>query len=112
MPSRYTYSRIVTNDVDYYEPLRNKRGVKKIVQQATPILKQPTAIQRTQMNTTRHIWKYGDRLYKLADKYYGDSRYWWVIAWWNSFPTEASITLGTPLSIPLNLEQALIVLEV
>ena len=64
------------------------------------------------MNTTLHIWKYGDRLYKLANKYYGDSRYWWVIAWWNSFPTEASITLGTPLRIPLNLEQALIVLEV
>ena len=56
--------------------------------------------------------KFGDRMDNLANKYYGDSRYWWVIAWWNSFPTEASITLGTPLSIPLNLEQALIVLEV
>ena len=112
MSSRYTYADYVGNNTEYYEFLRRKRGVKNIVQQTTPILKQPSDLQRSQMNTTLHIWKYGDRLYKLANKYYGDSRYWWVIAWWNSFPTEASITLGTPLRIPLNLEQALIVLEV
>jgi len=112
MSSRYTYADYFGNNTEYYEFLRRKRGVKNIDQQTTPILKQPSDLQRSQMNTTLYVWKFGDRLYKLADKFYGDSRYWWVIAWWNSFPTEASITLGTPLRIPLNLEQALIVLEV
>ena len=112
MPTRYTYSRVITNDSDYYKPLRAKRGVRKILQQATPSLRQPTYLQRTQMNTSKHIWKYGDRLYNLSNQFYGDPRYWWVIAWWNSFPTETTIPLGTPLMIPLNLEQALRVLEV
>tara|TARA_Y100001973_G_C5200544_1_gene337295 strand:- start:2251 stop:2589 length:339 start_codon:yes stop_codon:yes gene_type:complete len=107
MPSRYNRSAKITNDSEYYAPLRESRGDKKIVQYATRPLRNPSVEDRRRISTTRHIWKYGDRYYNLAQKYYGDSRYWWVIAWWNSYPTEALINNGEMIFIPLNLEQTL-----
>ena len=77
------------------------------MQYATRPLRNPSVEDRRRISTTRHIWKYGDRYYNLAQKYYGDSRYWWVIAWWNSYPTEALINNGEMIFIPLNLEQTL-----
>ena len=29
------------------------------------------------------MWGPGDRFYKLADHYYGDARYWWIINYFN-----------------------------
>ena len=52
------------------------------------------------------------RLDHLANKFYKNPRYWWVIAWWNSYPTEAEIPLGARLAIPLSLEDALSALGV
>ena len=113
MASRYKKSNIINNDMEFYEFLRKKRGnVKAIQHLPTPIMKHPSASERATLSRTKYIWKYGDRFYNLADKYYGDSRYWWVIAWWNSYPTEATVQIGTVLSIPLKLEEALNILGV
>ena len=110
MPSRYPRKKIVKNDNDYYAPIR--RGQKIIHHYETPSLSNPTFSQRVHIETSPHIWKYGDRFYKLADQYYGDSRYWWVIAWYNARPTEASISNGDVLEIPINIQKALRVLGV
>jgi hypothetical protein len=74
-------------------------------------LKNPTIADRSALKTVTHVWKYGDRYYKLADQYYNDVDYWWVIAWWNARPTEADVSPGDAISIPLNLEEALQVLR-
>jgi len=110
--SRYNRTDILSNSLEYYEYLRRKRGLKRVVQYATPILHNPTILQRATLLTTTHIWKYGDRYYNLAAKYYGDVRYWWVIAWYNSMPTEADIFPGDVIEIPVNISDALKVLEV
>jgi len=47
-----------------------------------------------------HIWTMGDRYYKLADLYYGNSRYWWIIAWFNKKPTESHINNGDIIRVP------------
>ena len=107
MPSRYTKTKVINNDSEYYEPIRQARGRKSIVQYATQKLKNPTVTDRSNIKSTTHIWKYGDRLYTLSHKYYGDSRYWWVIAWWNAYGIETDIKTGATLTIPLNLEKAL-----
>ncbi len=112
MASRYSNSRVIVNNTEYYAPLRESRGDVDVVQYATIKVSNPTSEQRSRTASTQHIWKYGDRFYNLADKYYGDSRYWWVIAWWNSYPTEATVQIGTVLSIPLKLEEALNILGV
>ena len=67
----------------------------------------PSLADRTMLNTTNHIWAYGDRYYKLAYQMYGRPDYWWVIAWWNARPTEADLSPGDVIVIPINLEDAL-----
>ena len=109
---RYSNYRILTNASAYYRFLRQKRGVKYIKQYETPVLNNPTRSQRRKITTTKHLWKYGDRLYNLADTYYSSPRHWWVIAWYNGYGTESDIENGTLLYIPLKLEEALAVLGV
>lgn len=112
MPSRYYKIRKIFNNTEYYEPLRKSRDLKEIEQYATFPLRNPTISQRGATLTNSHIWKYGDRLYNLAYQYYGDTRYWWVIAWWNGYCMEAQINTGATIYIPLNLEEVLPVLGV
>jgi nucleoid-associated protein YgaU len=113
MASRYNRTAIVDNDIEFYRFLREKRGnVKNIRHQETPILKNPSIIERASLRTTNHIWKYGDRYYNLSHKYYKNPEYWWVIAWYNGYTTEADVYPGDYLQIPLDLEKALMVLGV
>tara|TARA_R110000824_G_scaffold70902_1_gene181734 strand:+ start:17885 stop:18223 length:339 start_codon:yes stop_codon:yes gene_type:complete len=107
---RYKYNRKINNNNEFYRFLREKRDVKNIVQYETTKMKNPTISERMSLVTDTHVWKYGDRYYKLADKYYNDINYWWVIAWYNGSPTEADVTPGDVLEIPVNLEEALEVL--
>ena len=104
---RYKKTSIVSNDADYYEFLRKKRNVKRVIQFATPVLRNPTITDRASLSTTVHIWKYGDIYYNLASKYYGNVRYWWIIAWYNGYPTEAHIKPGDVLDIKINIEDIL-----
>jgi len=108
--ARYTDEPIIVNSSEYYAPLRKSRGLKAIVQYATPALYNPTVAERAGVPTTKHVWKYGDRLYKLAYQHYNDQRFWWVIAHYNGYPTEAHIPTGATLWIPLSIEKALSVL--
>ena len=95
-----------------YEYLRKNRNIKNVIHYETPILNNPTVIDRAILTTDTHIWKYGDRYYNLATKYYGSPKYWWVIAWYNGVSTEAQVANGKVLYIPLNLEDALNILGV
>ena len=107
MASRYSKYRIINNSSEYYDFLRKKRGVKNLRQYETPYMHNPTVAQRAALKTTNYLWKYGDRFYQLADQYYKDTRFWWVIAWYNGYMTEADIRAGDVISIPLDLEAAL-----
>jgi len=107
MPSRYQTDRKIVNNTDYYEPLRKSRDAKRIVQYSTKRLRNPTVQDRRRITTDAVIWNETTRLSNLAHEYLGNFEYWWVIAWWNSYPTEAKIDLGTVLYVPLNLEAAL-----
>jgi len=107
MPTRYKSKDIVLNRSEYYAPLRRSRDLKVIRQYGTVMLRQPTIADRSRVTSDTHLWSYGDRLYTLANTYYGDARYWWVIAWWNGYPTESDIATGVVLTIPTNIEKAL-----
>ena len=73
----------------------------------TSELKYPssTDIQNFEINT--HIWKLGDRFYKLAHKAYGNPELWWVIAWFNKKPTDAHVKHGDAIHVPFPLEMVL-----
>ena len=105
--ARYSSTKRFRNNLEYYQYLRKKRKLKIANHYATPILKHPTVQERAMMITDTHIWTLGDRYYKLADKYYGDSAYWWVIAWYNAVPVEADLLTGDMIEIPVNLAAVL-----
>ena len=106
MPN-YANSKTFINRWGFYRFLMEKRGVGQLPQQEIPRIHNPTVRERRALQTTNHIWKYGDRYYKLAHKYYGQPSYWWVIAWYNGRPTEADVRPGDVIAIPLDLERAL-----
>ena len=106
--SRYNKARTLNNSNEYYRYLRQKRNNRKNIQHfETPMLHHPTISERSVLDTTDHIWKTGDRFYTLAHRYYGDSTYWWVLAWYNGTPTEAHLAPGDLITIPLNLAMVL-----
>jgi nucleoid-associated protein YgaU len=105
---RYANSEILDNDLEFYEFLRKKRQVKtSITHYNTPVFKNLSAAERSRIKTTKHIWTYGDRFYKLAHQFYSDVNYWWVIALFNGYPTEATVKPGDMILIPLDLENTL-----
>tara|TARA_A100001515_G_C4579126_1_gene212415 strand:+ start:1214 stop:1552 length:339 start_codon:yes stop_codon:yes gene_type:complete len=108
--ARYKETMIVRNDIEFYDFLRKSKGISSVRHYNTAYLYHPDAADRATVATSGHVWKYGDRFYKLAQKYYSNPEHWWVIAWWNGVPTEADITNGSIIDIPINLEDALLVL--
>jgi len=107
MFSRYDDRIIMVNRHDRYKELFQQRGVKYIRQYNTATLRYPTENEIAALDVLGHAWAIGDRYYKLADKHYGDSRFWWVLAWFNQKPTEAHIDLGEVVYVPLPLERVL-----
>jgi nucleoid-associated protein YgaU len=104
---RYNKRKLFFNGERLYENHFDARNVESIDHYATPIMRHPTADSIVNLQTLTHIWKQGDRYFKLAHKFYGDSKYWWVIAWFNKAPTESHLKLGDLITIPLPLRSIL-----
>ena len=51
------------------------------IQFSTPSFKRLSASQRRSLDEVKHVWKTGDRYYKLAATYYGRPELWWAIAY-------------------------------
>ena len=110
--ARYSDTQKFNNNLEYYEYLRRNRNLRSVRHYATPRLRNPTVFERSQIATDMHVWTLGDRYYKLADQYYGDPEFWWVIAWYNAVPIEADLKTGDMIAIPVNLSAVLSVLNV
>tara|TARA_R100000963_G_C4630259_1_gene95536 strand:+ start:280 stop:618 length:339 start_codon:yes stop_codon:yes gene_type:complete len=107
MGTRYDNRLVLTNDMEEYSKVFEQRGVKLIRHYNTGKLKYPTPKDIAQLQRVQHIWKVGDRFYKLAAQYYGIPTYWWVIAHYNKKPTEGDLSPGDVIYIPLPLPKIL-----
>ena len=107
MPGRYTYRRVVRNRLRTYREQRKARNLRWLKHYNSPNMTYPDSSQLKNISTINHIWKHGDRYYKLAYKHYGDKNLWWLIAWFNMAPTEGHLTLGQTVQVPMPLEAAL-----
>ena len=107
MSLRYAGRRLYRNRSMLYREQFRKRGISSILQYSTPALRYPTEEQTRELKTIGHIWRTGDKYYKLAAQYYNNEDLWWVIAWFNRKPTEAHVTTGDVIHIPLPLETIL-----
>jgi hypothetical protein len=107
MASRYDRTDTTSlNDIDYKRVYLDKFNNGR--RQYIPIFQTlnidyPNFEEILQLDYVDHIWSMGDRYYKLADMYYGDSRYWWIVAWFNKKPTESHIKVGDIIRIPTSL---------
>ena len=111
MTSRYNDKIPVLNAEEQYQDTFDKRGINFIQQYSTPELSHPTYQQILRLNRKSHVWKTGDRFYKLASTYYGNEKYWWIIAWYNQTPTEHHVEMGQILKIPTPLYKVLSILR-
>ena len=98
--SRFTKRRIFNNNNELYHEMAEERDVNKFRQYETPNFKYPNSKEMRQLGFIRHIWKSGDRFFKLASEHYGDPQLWWVIAWFNKIPTESHAKKGQIILIP------------
>lgn len=105
MIERYLQRSILKNTQEMYDEYFRNRNVKYINQYETPTFSFPEVEQYANIPTITHVWTVGDRFYKLAHKYYGDSKDWWIIAKFNNKPTESHLSVGDLLYIPTNLQQ-------
>ena len=107
MPTRYDNRLILLNKDELYMKFIEERNLKSIRQYGTGTLKYPTVDELKSVTRVRHIWKTGDRYFKLAEEYYDDPEMWWVIALFNQKPTEFHVKPGDVLYIPVPLESVL-----
>ncbi len=107
MFNRYYNRDILKNNSEKYKELFKNRNVKFINQYSSPAFEYPTEKQMKLIQTVGYIWKNGDRFYKLAHEFYGDSTMWWIIAKFNKSPTESHIEIGDEIMIPYPLSTVL-----
>ena len=110
MTSRYDNRTPAINNAEQYRRMFKERGIRFLKQYPTAKLHFPTDGESETIEEVDHIWKSGDRFYKLANKYYGDPTVWWIIAWYNQTPTESHVSFGDIIQIPLPFDRILPVL--
>lgn len=110
MATRYDGLGTKTTSIQNSETMKevlDSRGLSQITHFNTKILKTITAKQINSLKSDTYYWSYGDRYWKLSAKYYGDPKYWWVIAWYNNKPSESMVTIGDEILIPFPLDRIL-----
>lgn len=90
-----------------YKQVIKEKGLNELRYYETPKFVEMDEDMLEEIEDIGHVWSLGDRYYKLAAKYYGEPELWWVIAWYNSAPTEAHLEIGDPISIPTPLWKVL-----
>ena len=81
-----------------------QRGVRNIIHYASPKFQPLPKEMYDSEKLDYMVWKVGSRFYKLAHEYYGDSRLWWIIAYFNRKPTDSHVKLGDVIYIPYQWE--------
>ena len=94
----------VINRLEMYREQIEARNVRAITHYASPTMIYPSVEQLQHVRQVKHVWKLGDRFYKLAEKYYKRKHYWWIIAWFNQTPTENHLVTGQLVRIPVPLD--------
>ena len=104
---RYDDRLILLNKDPLYRTVLKRRGLTRMMQYETAIMRYPTPEDLRDITRVRHIWKVGDKFYKVANSYYLMPEYWWVIAWYNKTPSESDLEIGSVVLIPTPLEAVL-----
>lgn len=95
--------RKATNRNKQYKEVLEERGVDKIEQYRTPTLTEISS----EISSFEYTWKFGDKFWQLAHSFYGNKKYWYIIAQFNNKPTESHLSIGDKIKIPYDLQEVL-----
>lgn len=95
---RNSKRKIIKDDSDEYRKLLEDKGINFISHLSSLTFKSDE--DKKDFPFKSHIWQANDRLYKLAQTYYGDPKLWWIIAHANQKPTDAHFSPGDEIKIP------------
>ena len=100
---------ILANNTESIADVLSRRGLTEIEHHSKIDLKSVSMVVRAELNQNgkKHIFKLGDRLFKIAFDEYGDSKYWYLLAWWNKKPTDFHCKIGDIIYIPKPLQEVL-----
>jgi hypothetical protein len=107
MPSRYISKRIFKKVKQDSHDILRERGLNNADIIETIFFKPLDAAAKAGLTVRPIIWQRKTRLFKLAHEFYGDSRLWWAIAWFNQKPTDAHYKIGDTVYIPSPIETVL-----
>lgn len=93
----YKDSSKTNNNNPLYKKVLEDRGIKKMYQYRTKIFDK---LDLSSENYTKYIWKKDDNLFKLANRFYSNKNYWWLIAYVNNKPTDSHFEIGEEILIP------------
>jgi hypothetical protein len=107
MIDRFARRITFNNSNKLYSKLLEDRGLNSIQQYNTAVIKYPNEQQLKTIPYIEHVWTTGDRLYKLSNQYFGDTKSWWIILQFNQIGSEVLIKQGDVIKIPANIEEVL-----
>lgn len=105
--SRYDNRLLLTNKSKSFQEHFDKRNVSFIRHFSTMKINPDASEKMAGLSLEYHIWQLGDRLHKIAEQHYGDGRLWYIIALFNTAPTDAHISIGQTIMIPKPLQKVL-----
>ena len=85
-----------------YEYLFKGRDMKVIYKAAMVQMDAMTDSERAAVDTKRYTWRSSDMYWRVAKRFYGDPRLWFVIAYYNKAPTEFHLDAGQDILVPIS----------
>lgn len=110
--NRYRNVRIINNHNVEYDDIISRRGANFITHYSFNNFRELKLKDVPGLYYYTHMWTAGDRFFKIAHKYYGDSLYWWIIAYFNNTPFETDISPGENILVPTPLEVLISAMEI
>ncbi len=97
---KYTGTRSIVLTTEQYEELFKDRDIDSI--RFTSQFRFSKKYTESGYRVYEHIWSHGDKLYKLAEKYFDDVEMFWLIGLMNDKPTDAHYKYGDVVLIPVD----------
>tara|TARA_Y100000114_G_C11763614_1_gene331577 strand:+ start:9426 stop:9773 length:348 start_codon:yes stop_codon:yes gene_type:complete len=108
MSNRNDFRDKVVSDSSLREKIFDRKFIESVTQYSRMKTNAPTSEQlKKDLTHVQKIFTMGDKMYKYAYEYYGDTNHWWVIAWYNNKPTDSHFNLGDTVYIPFPLDVAI-----
>jgi len=104
---RYKQIKTFNNDNELYKKLLIEKNKLFINQYESLKLRALLESDYDQFDIKSHVWTQGDTFEKLSSLYYLNPRYWFILAYFNSKPTEFYVSNGETIYIPMPLQKVL-----